>query len=100
LTRYVSVNTGCSETLEAGDRVLFVTDEAGNVCLTSPKTFIHAVWANNHGGNGGDSGDDVRRMRDNDRQQMQEISEQDALDTRTNDEVTDAVLQALITNGG
>jgi hypothetical protein len=82
-----------------GDRLLFVSDDAGNVRLTSAKALIYAVWANNHGGDGGDSGRDVRSLRAADQQreleQVQEISEQDALDTRTDGEVADALFASL-----
>jgi len=83
----------------SGDRLLFVTDDAGNVRLTSVKAMIEAVWANNHGGEAGDSGEGVRSLRDADHQQeldqMQEISEQDAADTRTDDEVAAALFADL-----
>ena len=83
----------------SGDRLLFVSDAQGRELLTSAKELIHAVWANNHGGDGGDSGEDVRRMRDSDRQyelqQAQEISKQDSLDERTDSEVGDALFAAL-----
>jgi len=86
----------------SGDRLLFVTDDAGNVRLTSVKAMIEAVWANNHGGEigeAGNAGEDVRSLRDADHQQeldqMQEISEQDAADTRTDDEVAAALFADL-----
>jgi bifunctional DNA-binding transcriptional regulator/antitoxin component of YhaV-PrlF toxin-antitoxin module len=82
-----------------GDRLLFVSDAQGRVSLTSATALIHAVWANNHGGDGGDSGEDVRQMRDADRQyeldQAQEISVQDALDERSDSEVADALFADL-----
>jgi AbrB family looped-hinge helix DNA binding protein len=83
----------------SGDRILFVTDEAGNVRLTSANAVIQTVWANNHGGDAGDSGDDVRELRDADRlleqEREQEIAEQDASDLRTDDQVADALFDAL-----
>lgn len=83
----------------SGDRLLFVSDAHGAVTLTSARALIHAVWANNHGGDGGDSGEDVRQMRDADQQheleQVLEISEQDAVDQRTDSEVGDELFADL-----
>jgi bifunctional DNA-binding transcriptional regulator/antitoxin component of YhaV-PrlF toxin-antitoxin module len=85
--------------VSSGDRLLFVSDADGNVRLTSVKAVIHGVWANNHGGDGGDSGEDVRRMREADRtrelEQLQDISQQDALDDRTDDEVANGLFASL-----
>jgi AbrB family looped-hinge helix DNA binding protein len=52
--------------VEAGDRLLFVTDDEGRVQLTTARALIHAVWANNHGGDGGNAGEYVREARDAD----------------------------------
>ena len=83
----------------SGDRLLFVSDAQGGVRLTSARSLIHAVWANNHGGDAGDSGDDVRQMRDADQrhelEQEREMSEQDAADERTDDEVADELFANL-----
>jgi AbrB family looped-hinge helix DNA binding protein len=85
--------------VSSGDRLLFVSDAQGGVRLTSAKALIHAVWANNHGGDGGDSGEDVRQMRDADRryelEREQAISEQDVADERTDAEVGDALFADL-----
>ena len=45
-----------------GDRVRFVV-ENGEVKLVTAKSLLFAVWANNHGGDAGDSVVDVRRSR-------------------------------------
>ena len=48
-----------------GDRVRFVVEE-GQVTLVTAQSLLFAVWANNHGGDAGDSVADVRRAREND----------------------------------
>jgi AbrB family looped-hinge helix DNA binding protein len=82
-----------------GDRLLFVPDEHGGVRLTSPQALIRELWANNHGGDGGDSGKDVRAMRDDDRQselgQLEETPAADGLDARSDDEVASELLASL-----
>ncbi len=45
-----------------GDRVRFVVED-GEVKLVSAKSLLSALWANNHGGDAGDSVVDVRRSR-------------------------------------
>ena len=49
-----------------GDRVRFVVGEDGEVKLVTAKSLLLAVWANNHGGDAGDSVVDVRRSRQDD----------------------------------
>jgi hypothetical protein len=60
---------------------------------------VDLVWANNHGGDGGDSGEYVRQVRDADRKhevdQAQEVSRQDPADERTDAEVGDALFASL-----
>ncbi len=45
-----------------GDRVRFVL-EGGEVRLVTAQALLFAVWANNHGGDAGDSMADVRQER-------------------------------------
>lgn len=45
-----------------GDRVRFVL-EGGEVRLVTAQALLSAVWANNHGGDAGDSVSDVRHLR-------------------------------------
>lgn len=45
-----------------GDRVRFVVED-GEVKLVTAKSLLCAVWANNHGGDAGDSVADVRQAR-------------------------------------
>lgn len=45
-----------------GDRVRFVVED-GEVKLMTAKSLLFAVWANNHGGDAGDSVVDMRRSR-------------------------------------
>ena len=49
-----------------GDRVRFVV-ENGEVKLVTARSLMFAVWANNHGGDAGDSVTHVRRLRQADR---------------------------------
>ncbi len=49
-----------------GDRVRFVVEEGGDVRLVTARSLLFAVWANNHGGDAGDSVADVRRSRQDD----------------------------------
>jgi AbrB family looped-hinge helix DNA binding protein len=85
--------------VRAGDRLLFVPDGLGGVRLTSPQALIREVWANNHGPEGGESGADVRAMRDEDQERelerLNETSAQDALDTRSDAEVASALFASL-----
>jgi AbrB family looped-hinge helix DNA binding protein len=82
-----------------GDRLLFVCDEHGAVRLTSAKILIEAMWANNHGIPGGDSGEDIRQMRDADREmeaeRERELAEQRAADNRTDDEIAEQLFTEL-----
>ena len=48
--------------LQPGDRVLFVLED-GEVKLVTTQSMLNAVWANNHGGDAGDSVVAVRRQR-------------------------------------
>lgn len=48
-----------------GDRVRFVVQD-GEVKLVTARSLLAAVWANNHGGDAGDSVTDVRRWRQED----------------------------------
>jgi len=49
-----------------GDRVRFFVDKDGEVRLMTARALLFAVWANNHGGDAGDSVVDVRQFRQDD----------------------------------
>jgi AbrB family looped-hinge helix DNA binding protein len=48
--------------VHAGDRLRFVVED-GQVKLVTAQSLLFAVWANNHGGDAGNSVVDVRRER-------------------------------------
>lgn len=48
--------------VSAGDLIQFVVD-GGDVRLVTPRALTVEIWANNHGGDGGDSPEDVRAVR-------------------------------------
>jgi len=84
--------------VQEGDRVEFVIDGV-DVHLVSPHVRLAAVWAKNHGGDGGDSTSDVREARLND------LAQQDAKwdrieaavrgDDRSEDEIAADLLARL-----
>lgn len=49
--------------VDAGDQVIFTLTGDGEVSVTSPQAIRRTVWANNHGGDAGDSTLDVRTQR-------------------------------------
>ena len=51
---------------EVGGQILFIV-EGQQVQLATPRLLAEQVWANNQGGEGGDSAADVRVLRDEDR---------------------------------
>ena len=65
---------------------------------TSREALVHQVWANNHGGDGGDAGADVRAARQGDRREA-EVSMEQQLDAgdeiRTPEQVTADLFGAL-----
>ena len=84
-----------------GGRVRFVLEE-GEVRVVSSHTLAVALWANNHGGNAGDSVADVRAARNQDRdveEQNQRRVASDlhssARDQRNDDEVAADLMAAV-----
>ena len=51
---------------EVGGQILFIV-EGQQLQLVSPRLLAEQVWANNQGGDGGDSAADIRVFRDEDR---------------------------------
>lgn len=66
----------------AGGRVRFVL-EAGKVSVVSSRTLAVALWANNHGGEAGDSVTDVRAARGQDRDAEAQNQRRVASDVRS-----------------
>ena len=81
-----------------GDRVRFVVED-GEVKLVTAQSLMFAVWANNHGGDAGDSVQDVRRARLLDRARgaakQERISAEIASESRSEDEIEDDLLAQL-----
>lgn len=81
-----------------GDRVRFVV-EAGEVRLVTAQSLISAVWANNGGGDAGDSVLDMRRARIADQQLVEgkwdRVAAQAAADSRSEEEIEAGLLAQL-----
>lgn len=79
--------------LHEGDRVQFLVDDDG-VRLVTPAMLRYRLWANNHGGDAGDSAADMRAVRDSDAQD--ECGWTPVEDDRSDD----AILADLVTGLG
>ncbi|MGH8870009.1 MAG: AbrB/MazE/SpoVT family DNA-binding domain-containing protein [Actinomycetes bacterium] len=83
-----------------GDRVRFVMEE-GQVHLVTPRLLAMSLWADNHGGDAGDSAADVRAARDEDRrvdERAQDRIDADVAadaDPRSDDELAGDLLAAV-----
>lgn len=75
----------------AGDQIIFTLKGNNEVSLTSPQAIRRTVWANNHGGDAGDSTLDIRaqRIADQDVEQAsQEAIEADEQAGESAEEIT------------
>jgi AbrB family looped-hinge helix DNA binding protein len=81
-----------------GDQVRFVV-ENGEVKLVTAQSLMSAVWANNHGGDAGDSVRDVRQARQADRSRwvakQERVESAAASEIRGEDEIEDSLLAQL-----
>lgn len=81
-----------------GDRIRFVV-ENGEVKLTTAQSLMCAVWANNHGGDAGDSVKDVRQARHTDHSRsaakQERLEAAFAAEARSEDEIEDGLLAQL-----
>lgn len=81
-----------------GDRVRFVVED-GEVKLVTAKSLLLAVWANNHGGDAGDSVVDVRRARQADSARSSakwdRVADLSQGDARTEDEIEEGLFAQL-----
>lgn len=81
-----------------GDRVRFVVED-GEVTLMTAKSLLFAVWANNHGGDAGDSVVDVRRARQADSARSSakwdRVAALAQADVRGEDEIEEGLLAQL-----
>ena len=81
-----------------GDRVRFVVED-GEVKLVTAKSLLFAVWANNHGGDAGDSVVDVRRSRQADSARSSakwdRVAALAQADARSEDEIEEGLLAQL-----
>lgn len=81
----------------AGDRIRLVLED-GEVRLVTARTMAVSLWANNHGGDAGDSVADVRGFRSADRARSDarfESALSAADDPRSEDEIADDLVAAL-----
>lgn len=81
-----------------GDRVRFVVED-GEVRLVTAQSLMSAVWANNHGGDAGDTVVDVRveRRADTARTEARwdRLEALDAAESRTEDGIEASLLEQL-----
>jgi AbrB family looped-hinge helix DNA binding protein len=81
-----------------GDRVRFVVED-GEVKIVTAQSLLHAVWANNHGGDAGDAVADVRASRRADTARTEarwdRLAKLDAAESRTEDEIEVGLLEQL-----
>lgn len=81
-----------------GDRLRFVV-EGGEVRLVTAQSLLFAVWANNHGGDAGDSVEAVRAARLADRARgtakRARLAATVAVESRSEDEIEDDLLAQL-----
>ena len=81
-----------------GDRLRFVVED-GEVRLVTAQSLLSAVWANNHGGDAGDSVQAVRATRRADRARgtakQARLAAAAAAESRSEDEIEDDLLAQL-----
>jgi hypothetical protein len=84
--------------VHSGDRVRFIVED-GEVKLVTAQSLMFAVWANNHGGDAGDSVANVRMERrtdqDRDAAKWTRIDAAAARESRSEDEIESGLLTAL-----
>lgn len=81
-----------------GGQVIFVVD-GQKVRVVTPRLLIEQVWANNEGGDAGDSAGDVRVLRDEDSRatdaRLERIEAEAQTDERSDEDVIAALLGGL-----
>ena len=81
-----------------GGQVIFVVD-GQKVHVVTPRLLIEQVWANNEGGDGGDSAADVRALRDQDSRAIdarwEQIEAEAQTDMRSDEDVIADLLSGL-----
>ncbi|HYO85261.1 MAG TPA: AbrB/MazE/SpoVT family DNA-binding domain-containing protein [Dermatophilaceae bacterium] len=81
-----------------GDCIEFILD-GGEVRVVSARLRMTGIWAKNHGGDAGESAQDVRELRAQDaaldETKWERTLGQDAVDTRTDDELAADLLGQL-----
>ena len=84
--------------IQPGDRVRFVV-EGGEVRLVTTQSMLFAVWANNHGGDAGDSVVAVRRHRAADtalsEAKWERVSAAVAAETRSDEQIEADLVASL-----
>ena len=85
--------------VRAGDRIVFHVDADGLVRLLTSRLMAASLWAKNHGGDAGDSAEDVRQERNKDQSAAEakyvRIAVAREADNRTEDEVAADLMSAL-----
>ena len=81
---------------KAGDRLLFLVD-GDEVRVVRAASLVHQLWANNRGGEDGDSVEDVRAMRQRDAASATDAArfQAEEEDTRSDEEVAAELLAGL-----
>lgn len=84
--------------VDPGGQVIFVVD-GQKVRVVTPRLLIEQVWANNEGGDGGDSAADVRALRDEDSRatdaRWERIEAEAQTDVRSDEDVIADLLSGL-----
>ncbi|HET7326817.1 MAG TPA: AbrB/MazE/SpoVT family DNA-binding domain-containing protein [Nocardioidaceae bacterium] len=95
---FLPANARAALGIKPGDRV-HLTVHQGEARLVTAQSLLHAVWANNHGGDAGDSTKDVRLSRRADQaravEKWERISKATAEDSRSEDEIESGLRSAL-----
>lgn len=85
--------------INGGDRLEFLVEDNNEVRLVTPRMRAMMLWANNHGGDAGDSTRAVREYRTADQQAdaaaEQRIAARVAAETRTDEEMAATLLADL-----
>lgn len=85
--------------VRSGDRIVFHLDPDGQVRLMTPRLMAMSVWAKNHGGDAGNSAEDIRQQRIEDQAAVDakyaRIAATQEEDVRSEDEITSELMSSL-----
>lgn len=95
---FLPANARAALGIKPGDRVHLIVHE-GEARIVTAQALLNAVWANNHGGDAGDSTKDLRQTRRADQARAAEkwdrIERVAAQDNRSEAEIESGLLSAL-----